>query len=331
MLGADVVGVEVLDQALATNQRLRLALTYAQPGAGPASLFVKLAPLDPAHREMIGADAMGDREVRFYRDVAAMVDLRVPRAYFAASAPNGDFVLLLEDLAAGGCAFSDGAWGVTADAAAGALEDMARFHARFADPAVRASVAPWLGAPRADPTNIIAQLLKTILDEQGAALSPSYLATGAIFVEHHGRINEMWEAGPQTYIHGDTHIGNLFLDHGRVGFHDWGLSRVSTPMRDVSYFLTMAVDPEDRRKSERELLRLYLDALRAAGGADITFEDAWLSHRVQAAYTVLATFLVFMPSYATPEAQVLGADLLKRSQLALDDLDVVSALNEALA
>lgn len=330
VLGADVVGVEVLDRASATNQRLRLALTYAEPGSGPASLFVKLAPLDPAHRAMIGADSMGEREARFYTDVAAMVDLRVPRAHFAASASNGDFVLLLEDLAAGRCAFSDGAWGVTADAAADALEDLARLHARFADPAVRASVVPWATGRRADPNPVIAQLLQTVLDEQRATLSPSYLATGAIYVEHYGRINELWEAGPQTYIHGDAHIGNVFLDHGRVGFHDWGLSRVSTPLRDVSYFLTMAVDPEHRRTSERELLRLYLDALRAAGGADMSFQDAWRTYRVQAAYTVLATFLVFMPSYATPEAQVLGADLLRRSQLALDDLDVASAVSEAL-
>ena len=331
VLGADVVGVEVLDQALATNQRLRLALTYAQPGSGPASVFVKLAPLDLAHRAMIGANSMGEREVGFYADVAAGVDLRVPRAYFAASAPSGDFVLLLEDLVADGCAFSDGAWGVTADAAAGALEDLARFHARFSDPAVRASVGPWLAAPPADSTAMIAGLLETVLDDHRAALSPSYLAMGAFYVEHSGRINELWEAGPQTYIHGDTHIGNVFLDHGRVGFHDWGLSRVSTPLRDVSYFLTMAVDPEERRTSERELLGVYLDALRVAGGADISFQDAWFAHRVQAGYTVLATFLVFMPSYATPEAQVLGADLLKRSQLALDDLEVVSAISEALA
>ena len=32
--------------------------------------------------------------------------------------------------------------------------------------------------------------------------------------------------------------------------------------------------PEERRKSDRELLGLYLDALRAAGGADIAFDRA---------------------------------------------------------
>ena len=100
---------------------MRLGLTYATAGAGPTSLFVKLASPDPAHREMIGASAMGEREARFYVDVAPSVDLRVPRSYYAASADDGSFALLLEDLAAGGCAFSDGAWGVTADAAAGGL------------------------------------------------------------------------------------------------------------------------------------------------------------------------------------------------------------------
>src|SRR5947199_4978441 len=94
VLSADVVGVEILDHAFATNQRVRIGLTYATPGAGPASLFVKLAPVDPAHREMVGATGMGEREARFYADVAPTVDLRVPRAYCAATAEDGSFVLL---------------------------------------------------------------------------------------------------------------------------------------------------------------------------------------------------------------------------------------------
>ncbi len=330
VLGVEVVDVTVLDHASATNQRVRLGLTYATAGAGPTSLFVKLASPDPAHREMIGASAMGEREARFYVDVAPSVDLRVPRSYYAASADDGSFALLLEDLATGGCAFSDGAWGVTADAAAGALEELARFHARFADPAVRAKVAPWLAVVQPQHGDFVAQLMRNVLDEHADEVSPAYLAAGDFYVEHHDRLGELWESGPQTYIHGDTHIGNVFLDGGRVGFLDWGLSRVSTPLRDVSYFLTMAVDPEERRKSERELLRLYLDALRAAGGADIAFDEAWSVHRVQAGYTVVATFLAFMPSYAG-DGQALGIALRRNSELALDDLAVVEAMRAAVA
>jgi hypothetical protein len=92
----------------------------------------------------------------------------------------------------------------------------------------------------------------------------------------------------------------------------------------------MTVEPDERRRSERDLLRLYLDALRAAGGADITFDEAWAAHRVQAGYTVVATFLAFMPSYATSDAQELGVALRQRSESALEDLEVVDALQGAL-
>jgi Phosphotransferase enzyme family len=331
VLGTEVVAVEVLDHAFATNQRVRFGLTYREEGSGPASLFAKLAPRDLAHREMIGSLGMAVREAEFYADVAPSVDLRVPRPYFAATGDDGLFALLLEDLAVIGCRFSDGEWGVGADAAARALEDLARFHARFADPAERAKVAPWLGAPPPPRRPEVTALLQMVLDANRDALTADYVAAGELYVKHADRIDELWNAGPETYIHGDTHIGNVFLDDGRVGFHDWGLSRVSTPMRDVSYFLTMTVDPEERRRSERDLLRLYLGALRAAGGPDIGWDEAWSAHRIQAGYTVLATFLAFMPSYANADGRGLGKNLRTRAELALDDLEVVDAMRAALA
>jgi len=330
VLGTEVTNVGIMDHAVATNQRVRIGITYATAGAGPASIFVKLAPLDPAHREMIGAGGMGKREAQFYADVAPSVDLRVPHAYYAATDDGGGFALLLEDLAAG-CSFSDGSWGVSADTAAVALEDLAGFHARFATEAARTAVAPWLGVPPARRTDFVARLLRAVLDEHRDVLTPAYVAAGELYVEHHARLDDVWHSGPQTYIHGDAHIGNVFLDDGRVGFFDWGLSRVSTPLRDVSYFLTMTVEPEARRRSEHELLRLYLDSLRAAGGPGIGFDEAWSAHRVQAGYTVVATFLAFMPSYASADGQGLGAALRRRSELALDDLDVVDAMRAAVA
>ncbi|HET6965167.1 MAG TPA: phosphotransferase [Acidimicrobiales bacterium] len=329
-LGVDVRGVEVLEERSATNQRIRIGLSFAAPGPGPTSLFVKLPPADPAHREMISASGMGRREAQFYDDVAPSVSLRVPRGYYAGYEDGGDFVLLLEDLTACGCDFSDGSWGVGADAAARALEELARFHAGFQDPASRVVQAPWLADPVVRRTEATALRLRSVLDQHGDALTDEYRTAGELYVEHHRRLNELWNAGPQTYIHGDPHIGNVFLDRGRVGFIDWGLSRVSTPLRDVSYFLTMSVEPDDRRRAEKDLLQLYLDALRGAGGAEISFNEAWGAHRVQAGYTVIATFLAFMPSYATGDGSGLGAALRRRAELALQDLEAVEAIRAAL-
>ncbi|MBW2423455.1 MAG: phosphotransferase [Deltaproteobacteria bacterium] len=329
-LGTPVASVEVLDHACATNQRARISLTYERPGAGPDSLFVKLAPLDESHRQMIGAIGMGVREVQFYADVSGAIDLLVPRCAYACA--EGDlFVLLLEDLASRGCLFSNGEWGVSANAAASALEDLARFHARFENPAARDAVAPWLRAPDRGPgSDATAGLMRWVLDENAETLSPDYSAIGEHYVEHHAWFDEVWHAGPQTYIHGDLHIGNVFLDSGRVGFIDWGLSRTSTHLRDVSYFLTMSVDVEERRANERALLQTYLDALRHADGIAIPFDEAWQAYRLQASYTVIATFLAYMPSYATGDGVALGNDLLNRANAALEDLDVVDAVRAAL-
>ena len=331
VLGAEVAAVEVFDHAFATNQRVRFGITYRTPGAGPASLFAKLAPIDAGHRAMIGSTGMAVREAQFYADVAPSVELRVPRPFFAKTSDDGLFAILLEDLSVRGCEFSEGEWGISADHAASALEDLARFHAHFSDPAVRAAIGPWMTEPPPPRMPFVTGLLHSVLDQHRDELTPDYVAAGELYVQHADRVDALWNGGPQTYIHGDTHIGNVFLDGKRVGFHDWGLSRVSTPLRDVSYFLTMSVDPEVRRRSERELLRTYLDALRAARGPAIGFDDAFAAHRVQAGYTVLATFLAFMPSYAGADGRGIGKNLLERARLALDDLEVVDAMRAALA
>ena len=279
---------------------------------------------------MIGAIGMGEREVRFFRDVAGGVDLLLPRCFHAAA--DGDhFVLLLEDLAARHCDFSDASWGIAADAAAVALEELARFHAHFETDVARDAVAPWLRAPERGPgSEATSGLMRMVIDANGDRLTPAYRALGELYVEHHAWFHEVWHAGPPTLVHGDLHIGNVFLDGGRVGFIDWGLSRTSTHLRDVSYFLTMSVDIEERRKNERELLQHYLAALQAAGGARISFDDAWKAHRLQATYTVIASFLAFMPSYQGGDGVGLGRSLIARANAALVDLDVIDAVHAEL-
>ena len=93
------------------------------------------------------------------------------------------------------------------------------------------------------------------------------------------------------------------MDGGRVGFLDWGIINLNTPMREVSYFLTMAMNPDERRAHERDLLRHYLEVRQALGGSDIGWNDAWLAHRVHAAYTVPASCqVVTFPADASPAA-----------------------------
>jgi hypothetical protein len=101
-------------------------------------------------------------------------------------------------------------------------------------------------------------------------------------------------------------------------------------MRDVSFFLTMGMESDDRRREERALIRHYVDVRRALGGVPLSFEDAWLAHRLHAAYGVIASFLTLVPPYDTESRRVFTTAFRARASAALDDLDTVAALRAAL-
>jgi hypothetical protein len=329
--GVRVASVEVLHERSSTNHHVRLGLAYDERAGLPDTLFAKMASPDPEHRAAIGATGMGTREARFYDELAPSIEMRIPSSYFARSGDDGAFLMLLEDLQATGASMSDGTWGVPADLAAGALSDLARLHVRFEDPGRLAAIRPWVMATPAMSSDYTKPLLRHVIDENADVLSEDYIAVAEMYLADSDALIALWAQGPHTLIHGDPHIGNLFIDNGRVGFLDWGLMTVSTPMRDVSYFITMSMLADERRKHERDLLEHYLDTRRSLGGADISAEDAWQAHRVHTAYTVLASFLSLVPPY-NGEDQREFSDLFRgRAIDALDDLETVPALKSLLA
>ena len=327
--GVRVQAIEILERHEVTNSHARLRIDYDEAAGAPPVMFAKLPPSEPARRETIARTGMGRREALFYATLASTLSLRVPDAYVALhDERDGSFVLLLEDLVTTGAAVSDGTWGVAPDAAARALDELAELHARYEDPARRQAEAPWV--PRASHgSNYGATMLRYGLDHHRERLSDDFAHVAEIYIDHSDVLHELWQVGPSTVIHGDTHIGNLFDDRGRAGFLDWGIINVSTPMREVSYFLNMAMSIEDRRRHEHDLLRQYLDRREAAGGSLISFDDAWHAHRIHAAYTVPASCqVVTFPDDATPRRRVFANAFLARAEAALADLEVRSVLRE---
>ena len=112
-----------------------------------------------------------------------------------------DFLLLLEDLTTDDCRFSDGTWGVDADAAAKALEELAACHARFENEAARDRVAPWLRDPDRTPgSEATSGLMRFVLDQNADALSDTYKAIGERYVEHHAGLLLLLRAGADPTV-----------------------------------------------------------------------------------------------------------------------------------
>src|SRR5215831_12030201 len=70
---------------------VHVAIDYASPPPSgvPASLVVKLEPVAANFRDAERRYGAFDREIRFYRDVAARVPVRLPRIYYADGSDDG--------------------------------------------------------------------------------------------------------------------------------------------------------------------------------------------------------------------------------------------------
>jgi hypothetical protein len=327
--GVQVKDVDVVESHEATNLHARLQIVYEEPAGAPDAMFCKLLPVDPSRREAIADTGMGRLEVLFYASLASTLSMRIPAVYAARHDDrDGSFILLMEDLVSTGCRVSDGTWGVPIESAAGALEDLADLHLRFVDPARREAEAAWV-PPAVRGGEYGAVRLREAIAHHRDRISDDFAAISEIYIDRRDEIQALWQSGPKTVVHGDTHIGNLFFDQDRVGFLDWGVIKASAPLRDVSYFLALALSIDDRRTHERELIRHYLDIWNARSGIEITFDEAWLTHRIHAAFTVPACCQIVTFPRVSEARRVFSEAFLARAEASIQDLESRAALRDA--
>ena len=331
VLGRDVTGVEVIDRSSGTTGRAHVALA-GEPGV-PPTVFVKLAPFDERQREFVTSVGMGVAEARFYRDLASEIPVRVPAVWFA-DAEDDRYVMVLEDLVAGGCRFptpkdDDIAW-----RALDIVEQMASLHARFWEsPRFESSGdLAWLASKGTGSAGGGATFVKMAVDAVGDRLPEAFHRLADIYIARNDDIVRLWNSGPRTLVHGDPHLGNLFVDTvggDRTGFLDWAMIGRSPGLRDVAYVMCNSIPAEVRARDERALIDRYCDLLQTAG-IHLDRETAWEQYRLFAVYSwVSATSTAGMGSKWQPLHIGLGGT--KRATAACDHLRCVDLLEQLLA
>ncbi len=326
--GTEVRGVETLDQHSGTTGRMRIALSYAPGPQGPGTVFVKLPPFDESQRKLVAATDMGRREARFYSGPAAEVPLRIPRAYHAAHGEDPtEYVMVLEDLQAGGCRFTNRLDPIGSDHGGQLLESLARLYARFwNDPRFGAELS-WLQPAMRGPFG--ARLVASAREQFADQLPPVFTDLCLLYEEHHERITELLDEGEQTLIHGDTHAGNQFVDGDRVGLYDWAVISRSPGIRDVAIYLGNSCPTEVRRARQDEWLHRYHQVLVESGVDAPSFDTLHLRFRrtVLYAWIAAATTASMGSKWQPIEVGMLG---MRRATDACADLETVEALLDAL-
>jgi aminoglycoside phosphotransferase (APT) family kinase protein len=327
-LGRTITGVEVVDQHSGTTGRARIVVRDER--GDPAALFVKLPPFDERQRRFVDAVGLGIAEARFYRDVAARVPVRVPDVAFAAFDGTGGYIMVLEDLEASGCRFPsprDDAAEVVA-VVDSLVDEFARLHGAYWEhPALEGELA-WVGEGARQAFEGGGRYIGRAVEQFGDTMPPVFRRLGALYVERTPDIARLYREGPPTLVHGDPHFGNLFVDRGRAGFFDWGMTMCRTGMWDVAYVLANSVPTEIRRAHESRWLDRYRAGL-ARAGVDVDAAMLWEQYRL---------LVVYSWSSATSTAAVgsrwqaveVGQSGMARATAAVDDLASVDLLESLL-
>ena len=112
-------------------------------------------------------------------------------------------------------------------------------------------------------------------------MDETFHALADLYLSRTDDIMQLFGAGAGTLVHGDAHIGNLFVDGAddRTGFLDWAVVCRAPGMRDVAYTMCNSVPRTVREAIERGIVEHYC-ALLAASGVALDPQAAWDQYRL---------------------------------------------------
>ncbi len=261
------------------GMNIRYELTVPADSGLPTSVIAKMPSPDPTSRATGIALRNYEREVKFYDQIAPTIEMRVPRCFHGEwHESDGDFVLLLEDLAP--CEQGNQVTGCSADISSRAVLELARLHGpRWADPSL--NDIEFLGRREAGDTERL-QMIWTMFAPGFFTTYSKYLdSEGIALIERFGDKIPTWIEGhtlPNTVTHGDYRLDNLMFASAAGGYPiaavDWQTPGHGSASGDVSYFLGAGPPPEVRREIERGLVDRYCAAL-ADYGIDVDGGEFW--------------------------------------------------------
>jgi hypothetical protein len=194
-----------------------------------SSVVAKLGP-DPSHAAEIG----------FYRRTAVALKAPAPRCLYAGEGPDGEPVLLLEDVQV--AREGDALAGATRDEAAAVLEAMAEFWTvRGDEPGLR-DLRGW-GSPPAQRQARYRRNWLAQRDILAAELPDDIRRIAEKLCTSLGSVVAALHSAPAHPLHADLHLDNVLFTSGRPVVLDWGSICLGPPAIDIFAFLSGSLSP----------------------------------------------------------------------------------------
>jgi Phosphotransferase enzyme family len=305
-------------ERMSTNARFRIECSpEPPPGLSPA-LCAKGYFSEVGHT----LSGVGVPEACFYRDLADDVGVHTLRSVWADVHPVTQHgVVITEDVIEAGGDFLDALSPYSVEQTARTLGEFACLHAYAWDDPSRVD-APWLASRVGHTLGVrgVREIGGNFEGPNGVGV-PDEIRDPQLLVDAFGMLALRTPGPGWTVIHGDAHVGNVFVDgDGRPGLVDWQLVQHGHWSIDVGYHIASALEPAERAAAERDLLTHYLDRLRAEGVSPPSFDEAWAEYRRGVAY---GFFLWGITLYVQPD--IIQA-LLRRLGTAVYELESYAML-----
>ena len=325
---AAVERIELVTRDDGTNRRARFRIHYqAGKGGGPELVFLKAHA--PGHRIVHLRNGNLFNEARLFK-CGVPLDVDHPLVYKSVvDCLHLDFLLVMEDIVHRGADPRDARRAMSVAQVMNGVRGLARLHSRYwgfcgrTHPKLR-WVKTWkpskgwqVGLSRRIPIGLT----------RGRDALPADVVrySGQQIVDFWSRYVASLTHGPVTLLHGDAHIGNTYvLPDDDVGFLDWQVVRRGEWSQDVGYFLVSALEVQDRRSSERDILEEYRKCLQVPEHQRPTSGQLWNRYRATPAYG-LAIWLSTLGTDGWQSREVC-VKLCQRFAAAFAELDTLQAL-----
>jgi hypothetical protein len=265
----------------------------------------------------------GIPEAMFYGSLAAASGVRTLECLYADVDPVTQHgAIITADVAAAGATFLDALSDYSVDQVAESLEQYAILHGRSWRR--NALAEPWLGSRLA---GIMAgrgrpEISGNFDGPIGAGVPDEVRDTTRLLEAAGALARQLDTEEPRCLLHGDAHVGNLYLDaKGRPCLVDWQLVQYAPWYLDVGYHIGCTLDPSERRRVEGDLLALYFDRLRAEG----VDPPSGVERRCGIALGLLYGFYLW--SITLKVAPTITTEMLRRLGVAVADHDAYAAVS----
>lgn len=317
--------IDRVDNGTCTKIRVTLDLDEAGREAGIAEKVILKGGFEPHSRAM---PFMHEAEVRSYRETMPELGLHSPACYFADfDAERAQGIVIMEDLSARGATLCHPLEPHSPEAVARRLTALADYHAKTWGSAELEPGGRWGMLSRPLETGHLQSFLEPEIWQRFVDL-PRGRAVSTRFQDRHWmgraleRMHTLSISNPEVVAHGDTHLGNLFVEpDGTPGFFD-SLPHRWSPIAEITYHMCCALDQADRRSSERDLVAHYLEQISARGVQALGLDEAM---RQYAAYLAFG-YCIFLVNDAVWQPEAINTAYTARYSAAMLDNDTIGVL-----